>query len=68
MALFQELLAGKLNVEIIEMPGPAPFYKMLWSLWFGLWTSYHLALLNGIDPTPVELVEKFKRKMAEENT
>jgi hypothetical protein len=27
------------------------------------WTSYYLALENGVDPIPVKIVEEFKKKM-----
>jgi len=27
------------------------------------WTSYYLALENKIDPTPVELIEEFKKEL-----
>lgn len=30
------------------------------------WTSYYLAVSRNIDPTPVKLVEEFKKKMADE--
>jgi len=46
--------------EIIDMRGENVFYKMFSSLTLGDWTSYYLALEYGQDPTPVELVEKFK--------
>jgi hypothetical protein len=31
----------------------------------GDWTSYYLALEYRVDPTPVKMVEDFKKKMAE---
>lgn len=65
MDVFEKIFGEKLNVEIIEMPAGSPFYKMIWTLWLGLWTSYYLALLNNVDPTPVDLVEEFKLKITE---
>ncbi|MBI5077641.1 bifunctional phosphoglucose/phosphomannose isomerase [Candidatus Falkowbacteria bacterium] len=65
MDIFTKIFDEKLKAEIIEMPAGAPFYKMIWTLWLGLWTSYHLALLNNVDPTPVDLVEEFKLRMSE---
>jgi glucose/mannose-6-phosphate isomerase len=49
------------ETEIIEMQGATLFEKMLNTLSLGLWSSYYLALLNELDPTPVEIVEKFKK-------
>ncbi len=34
-------------------------------IYFGDYVSYYLALTNRLDPTPVELIEKFKRTLAE---
>jgi len=37
--------------------------KMFWSLTFGDWLAYKLAMAYGIDPTPVNLVEELKAQM-----
>jgi len=63
MDIFNNLLQKKLNCEVIDMADGSLFYKMLSTLSLGLWTSYHLAILNGLDPAPVALVEEFKRLM-----
>jgi glucose/mannose-6-phosphate isomerase len=63
MSVFENILGKKLNIETINMPVGSNFYKMLITLMLGLWTSYHLALENGIDPAPVDLVEQFKTKL-----
>lgn len=62
--IFNEILGDKLNIERIIMKDGSPLYKMITILMLGLWTSYNLALLNGIDPAPVLVVEEFKKKMA----
>lgn len=46
------------------MPGGTGLEKVLASLMFGEQCSYYLALLDGFDPTPVDLVEAFKRVLA----
>jgi glucose/mannose-6-phosphate isomerase len=61
MTVFKDLFKDSLQPEIIDMPPASPFYKMLYCLSLGLWTSYQLAILNETDPAPVELVEKFKK-------
>lgn len=47
--------------EIIDYSEGDVFYKMFSSLLLGGFTSYYLALSYGNDPTPVDLVEKFKK-------
>jgi hypothetical protein len=43
-----------------NIPGSTVLERTFASLVFAEWCSYALALLDGIDPTPVDLVEKFK--------
>lgn len=61
-----EATAGLLTVketesEILDMRGDSVFEKIFSSIALADWTSYYLALLYGQDPTPVDLVEEFKR-------
>jgi len=51
------------NLEIIDMQEGSLLFKIFSSLLLGDWTSYYLALENGIDPTPVKMVEDFKASM-----
>jgi hypothetical protein len=37
--------------------------QLLWTINFGDFASIYLALLNGLNPAPVELVEKFKKEL-----
>ncbi len=50
--------------EILEMQGETVFEKIFSSIAFADWTSYYLALLYNQDPTPVDLVEQFKKIIA----
>jgi glucose/mannose-6-phosphate isomerase len=43
-----------------SMPGSTLLERTFAALLFAEWCSYCLALLDGFDPTPVDLVEKFK--------
>lgn len=55
------LLSGKRPApEIVEVVGETLPQQLLWAANFGDFTSLYLALLNGLNPTPVDLVEKFK--------
>ena len=56
-----ELLREKgIEIEMIDMENHNMFYKIFSTLYLGDWISYYLALEYGQDPTPVEMVEKFK--------
>jgi glucose/mannose-6-phosphate isomerase len=58
---------GIANVALREwvMPGETRLEKIFGALTFADWCSYTLALLDGVDPTPVPLVERFKRALDE---
>ncbi|KKS67393.1 MAG: Bifunctional phosphoglucose/phosphomannose isomerase, partial [Parcubacteria group bacterium GW2011_GWC2_42_6] len=51
------------NCELIKIKSNNPLEKMFWSLTFGDWLAYKLAMAYGIDPTPVNLVEELKAQM-----
>ena len=46
------------------MRGETALQRVFSAQAFGDWCAYSLALLHGIDPTPVDLVEDFKRKLS----
>ncbi len=52
-----------LPVSVIEMQGNSVLTKIFGSIYFFEYVSYYLALEYGIDPTPVDMVEDFKRTM-----
>lgn len=43
--------------------GKTQLAKMLSLLYIGDFASYYLAILKGIDPTPVEVIERLKKKL-----
>jgi len=51
----------------IEMPQGDMLFRIFATLQIGCWVSYYLALEYGIDPTPVEMVEKLKTLLTEKN-
>ncbi len=57
------LESKNIPVEIIDMEKGSVFYKMFAALYLGDWMSYYLALEYGQDPTPVDLVEDFKKML-----
>lgn len=59
-----KLLADMMPVPIeVNAVGDNKLEQMLWTLLLGDYVSAYLAFLNGIDPTPVALIEKFKHEL-----
>ena len=53
--------------NVVEVQGETLLEQLLWAVNFGDFVSIYLALLNNINPAPVDLVEKFKRELDIEN-
>jgi glucose/mannose-6-phosphate isomerase len=49
-----------LQQEALEVEGDAGLGEMLWAIHFGDYVSYYLAMLNGVDPTPVAAIDSLK--------
>lgn len=64
MALFASLLKKRgAKTDFIEMESGSLLFKVFSNLLLGDWVSYYLALKYKIDPTPVKMVEEFKKLM-----
>ncbi|MDB5171208.1 MAG: bifunctional phosphoglucose/phosphomannose isomerase [Candidatus Saccharibacteria bacterium] len=62
--LSERLLSGLRPAPIIVEPsGQDLLEQLLWTMTLGDFVTIYTALLNGLNPTPVELVEKFKKQM-----
>lgn len=62
----ERLLSGKRpSPEIIVPEGDTLLQQLLWTSNYADFISVYLALLNGINPTPVDLVEKLKKSLDE---
>ena len=62
--LSERLLSGKRPApHVVEPQGKTVLEQMLWGLIFCDFVSLYLAICNGVNPTPVELVERFKAEM-----
>lgn len=60
----ERLLSGKRPApEVVQVQGDTVIKQLLWTAVLGDFTSIYLALLNGLNPTPVDLVEKFKTEL-----
>lgn len=57
----ERLLSGKRPApEVVVPEGDTAAKQLFWTSVLGDFVSNYLALLNGVDPTPVDLQEKFK--------
>lgn len=63
-ALTDKLLSGKRpHARVVTPEGETVLQQILWAFSLGDYASLYLAILNNVDPTPVDLVEKFKREL-----
>ena len=57
----ERLLSGKRPApEVVVPQGETLLQQLLWTSNYGDFTTLYLALLNGLNPTPVDLVERLK--------
>jgi glucose/mannose-6-phosphate isomerase len=58
------LLSGQRpKATTINLKGDTLIAQMLWGSIFADFVSIYVAILNGVDPTPVDLIEKFKKEL-----
>ena len=61
-----DLLQGaQIPFRIVEGQGSSPLSQTLTALVVGDYTSYYLALLQGVDPSPVTAIDSVRRRLAE---
>ncbi len=60
-----KLLSGRRPAPlVVEAKGETLLEQMLWTITLGDYVSIYVAFLNGINPSPVELIEKLKSELA----
>jgi glucose/mannose-6-phosphate isomerase len=60
----ERLLSGQRPAPQVVVPeGDTLLQQLLWTIALGDFTSLYVALLNGINPTPVDLIETFKKSL-----
>ena len=63
--LSARLLSGRRPAPIVVgAQGKNVLEHMLWLVALGDFVSLYTAILNGINPTPIDLIEKFKKELA----
>lgn len=61
----ERLLSGLRPSPIVVKPeGQTVFEQIVWSALLGEFVSIYVALLNNVNPTPVDLIEKLKQELA----
>lgn len=64
-AISERLLSGRRPSPIVvEVEGVDILEQLLWSVALGDFVSLYTAILNGLNPSPVELIEKLKIELA----
>ncbi len=60
-------LIGKLEIEVMDLHsmGESRLERIFSLIQMGDFISYYLAILNEVDPTPVEAIESLKNKLAD---
>ncbi|HKR82296.1 MAG TPA: bifunctional phosphoglucose/phosphomannose isomerase [Candidatus Saccharimonadales bacterium] len=60
------LLSGmRPEPHVVQAQGNTLAKQLLWTITYGDFVTLYLALLNGLNPAPVELVERFKKALDE---
>ena len=64
MKLIAQMFKEK-KIELMELSGSGNtvMERMFSLIHYGDWTSYYLAILNKVNPTPVEIIERLKKNL-----
>lgn len=63
--LTDRLLSGmRPKSTVIELVGTTPIAQLVWGCILADYASIYTGILNGVDPVPVELIEKLKVELA----
>ncbi len=64
--IVDRLLSGKRPAaKVVQAQGSTLLQQLVWTIAFGDFVSLYVGILNGIDPTPVDLVERLKKELTE---
>jgi glucose/mannose-6-phosphate isomerase len=62
--LSDKLLSGKRPAaHVVQAEGKNLLEQLVWTIAYGDFVTIYLALCNGVNPAPVDLVEKFKKEL-----
>jgi len=58
------LLSGlRPKATVVNLAGETAIQQLLWGSILADFTSIYVAILNGVDPTPVAIIEKLKTEL-----
>jgi glucose/mannose-6-phosphate isomerase len=61
----ERLLSGRRPAPlVVQAQGQTILEQILWAVQLGDFVTLYTAILNGLNPTPVDLIEKFKKELA----
>ncbi len=61
----ERLLSGKRPAaHVVQVQGETLLQQLMWVITLGDFVTLYTALLNGLNPTPVDLIEKLKAELA----
>jgi glucose/mannose-6-phosphate isomerase len=67
MELTRQLLSERTqNIAEVWSDGSGLLARMFSLAYLADWTSYYLAILNGVDPTPVAVIDRIKHELTNE--
>ena len=61
----QSLKEKKINCDVISCSGKNKLEEAVKGIILGDWVTFYLAILNNIDPTPMEMIESIRRQLKE---
>lgn len=61
----QHLMLQGFATDFLQFSGTTPMETLWDALQYGDYTAYYLALLNNVDPTPIEAIQEFKKELGE---
>ncbi len=65
MEICKEIMEEKIDVIEAETKGNGMLARMMSGIYIGDYVSYHIAMWNRVDPTPVEIIEAMKNKLGQ---
>jgi len=63
MAISRKLIKERTGVTEVFTKGTSLLTRLIHTVYIGMYTSYYLALMNKVDPTPVPVVEELKKRL-----
>ncbi|HYW35656.1 MAG TPA: bifunctional phosphoglucose/phosphomannose isomerase [Balneolaceae bacterium] len=66
MQIVEELIADQVSsINVFNTRGNSRLTRMFSLIQLADWTSFYLAMLNGVDPTPIAKIDLLKRRLSE---